>query len=147
VIEATGICQQVRGHATWISMNLTSRNATHIVSGIDVTSLVAKWSRAYAGVFPEQAAALDPQPCSVQEFPSAAACLIGHPAPHFILFTADPDPDTGHAPLAGPYESSLASSWDPIGIQLGSSWETNSPQGMSFPEYILHLWVSCLNWA
>ena len=48
-----------------------------------------------SGVFSEEAAAADPQPCSVPEFPSAAACLISHPEPHFILFTADPDPDTG----------------------------------------------------
>ena len=50
---------------------------------------------ACAGVFSKNAAATDPQPCGVQEFPSAAACLIGHPEPHFILFTADPDPESG----------------------------------------------------
>lgn len=48
-----------------------------------------------AGVFSEEAAASDPQPCSVSEFPSAAARLIGLPEPHYILFTADPDPETG----------------------------------------------------
>ena len=48
-----------------------------------------------SGVFSEEAAAADPQPCSVREFPSAAACLISHPEPHFILFTADLNPDTG----------------------------------------------------
>lgn len=48
-----------------------------------------------SGVFSEEAAAADPQPCSVREFPSAASCLISHPEPHFILFTADPGPDTG----------------------------------------------------
>ncbi|BDA48091.1 Cysteine synthase B [Coccomyxa sp. Obi] len=47
------------------------------------------------GVFSEEAAASDPQPCSVSEFPSAAARLIGLPEPHYILFTADPDPETG----------------------------------------------------
>ncbi len=46
-------------------------------------------------MFSEEAAASDPQPCSVSEFPSAAARLIGLPEPHYVLFTADPDPDTG----------------------------------------------------
>ena len=58
---------------------------------------------ACSGVFSEAAAAADPQPCSVQEFPSAAACLISHPEPHFILFTADPDPDTGPLHLCSQY--------------------------------------------
>jgi hypothetical protein len=50
-----------------------------------------------AGVFSEAVAATDPQPCGVADFPSAAARLIAFPEPRYILFTADPDPDTGAA--------------------------------------------------
>ena len=49
----------------------------------------------HAGVFSEEAAASDPQPCSVSEFPSAVARMIGLPEPHYVLFTADLDPETG----------------------------------------------------
>lgn len=47
------------------------------------------------GVFSEQAAAGDPGPCTVAEFPSAAARLLFFPAPHVIVFRANDDPDTG----------------------------------------------------
>lgn len=47
------------------------------------------------GVFSESVAATDPAPCSVAEFPSAAARLVAFPEPHYILFTADPDAQTG----------------------------------------------------
>lgn len=49
----------------------------------------------FPGVFSESVAATDPAPCGVAEFPSAAARLVAFPEPHYILFTADPDAQTG----------------------------------------------------
>jgi hypothetical protein len=49
------------------------------------------------GVFSEAAAAGDPGPCTVAEFPSAAARLRFFPAPHAVLFRASDDPETGEA--------------------------------------------------
>jgi hypothetical protein len=46
-------------------------------------------------VFSGEAAAGDPLPCSVEEFPSAAARLLFFPAPHIVLFRASNDPETG----------------------------------------------------
>lgn len=46
-------------------------------------------------MFSEQAAAGDPGPCTVAEFPSAVARLLFFPAPHMIVFRANDDPDTG----------------------------------------------------
>lgn len=47
------------------------------------------------GVFSEATAARDPGPCTVEEFPSAAARLLFFPAPHLVVFRADDDADTG----------------------------------------------------
>ena len=47
-----------------------------------------------SGVFSQQAAAKDPEPCGVEEFPSAIARLMTLPAPHYVLFTADRDSKT-----------------------------------------------------
>lgn len=47
------------------------------------------------GVFSAAAAAGDPGPCSVEEFPSAAVRLLFFPAPHVVLFRASDDPHTG----------------------------------------------------
>ncbi|KAK9812855.1 hypothetical protein WJX72_004741 [[Myrmecia] bisecta] len=47
------------------------------------------------GVFSEAAGATDPQPCTVEEYPSAVARLISYPEPRYVLFTADRDAETG----------------------------------------------------
>ncbi|DBB17735.1 hypothetical protein WJX82_006524 [Trebouxia sp. C0006] len=47
------------------------------------------------GVFSEQAAQHDPQPCGVQDYPSAVARLTTFPRPHYVLFTADRAKNTG----------------------------------------------------
>ncbi|KAL3144229.1 hypothetical protein ABBQ32_004009 [Trebouxia sp. C0010 RCD-2024] len=47
------------------------------------------------GVFSQKAAASDPQPCGVEDYPSAVARLLSFPAPHFVVFTADKDAKTG----------------------------------------------------
>ena len=47
------------------------------------------------GGFSEAAASKDPQPCTVSEFPSLLARRIAYPRPHFVLFTADIDLETG----------------------------------------------------
>jgi hypothetical protein len=85
---------------------------------------------AHAGVFSEQAASTDPQPCSVSTFPSAAACLIAFPEPRYILFSADRDPDTGHELhiLAGMEKLGAASglkSFHMLSVCQAGSW-TNS---------------------
>mmetsp|Transcript_18635 Transcript_18635/g.56285 ORF Transcript_18635/g.56285 Transcript_18635/m.56285 type:complete len:514 (+) Transcript_18635:178-1719(+) len=49
------------------------------------------------GVFSEAAAAKDPQPCTVEEFPSAKRRLPFFPAPHLVLFRASDDPATGES--------------------------------------------------
>lgn len=49
----------------------------------------------HAGVFSQKAAASDPQPCGVEDYPSALARLLTFPAPHFVVFTADRDSKTG----------------------------------------------------
>ena len=49
----------------------------------------------FAGVFSEQAAQHDPQPCGVQDYPSAVARLTTFPRPHYVLFTADRAKNTG----------------------------------------------------
>lgn len=52
------------------------------------------------GVFSEATAARDPGPCTVEEFPSAAARLLFFPAPHLVVFRADDDPNTGAWPCS-----------------------------------------------
>lgn len=47
------------------------------------------------GAFSEAAAAGDPAPCNVEEWPSAAARLPFHPAPHYVWVSADYDARTG----------------------------------------------------
>lgn len=47
------------------------------------------------GVFSEKAAAGDPGPATVAEFPSATARLLFFRGPHLVLFRASDDPDTG----------------------------------------------------
>mmetsp|Transcript_953 Transcript_953/g.2942 ORF Transcript_953/g.2942 Transcript_953/m.2942 type:complete len:135 (-) Transcript_953:227-631(-) len=38
----------------------------------------------------------DPQPCTPADFWSAVTQLpVTYPGPHYVVFTADPDPDTG----------------------------------------------------
>lgn len=49
----------------------------------------------HLGVFSQKAAASDPQPCGVEDYPSAVARLLSFPAPHFVVFTADKDAKTG----------------------------------------------------
>ena len=49
----------------------------------------------HTGVFSQQAAARDPQPCGVEDYSSALARLLTFPAPHFVVFTADRDSITG----------------------------------------------------
>ncbi len=49
---------------------------------------------ATAGVFSQQAAEQDPQPCDVEDYPSALARLMTFPAPRYVLFTADRDKET-----------------------------------------------------
>ena len=46
-------------------------------------------------VFGVEAGKGDPAPCTVSEFPSAVARLVAFPEPHFVVFRADDDPDTG----------------------------------------------------
>ena len=46
-------------------------------------------------MFSQQAAQQDPQPCGVEDFPSALARLATFPGPHYVLFTADRDKATG----------------------------------------------------
>lgn len=42
------------------------------------------------GVYGDEALAQDPQPCPLQEWPSAEARLeLAYPAPHYVVFTAD----------------------------------------------------------
>lgn len=48
-----------------------------------------------SGGFSEEASRGDPQPCNVEEFPSLLARRIAYPEPHFVLFTADIDAESG----------------------------------------------------
>lgn len=42
------------------------------------------------GVYDDEAMLQDPQPCPLQEWPSAEARLeVAHPGPHYVAFTAD----------------------------------------------------------
>lgn len=47
------------------------------------------------GGFSEEARSRDPQPCNVTEFPSLLARRIAYAEPHYVLFTADIDEETG----------------------------------------------------
>ncbi|KAJ3344301.1 hypothetical protein HDU93_000091 [Gonapodya sp. JEL0774] len=44
------------------------------------------------GLFDHSASSSDPLPIPYQQLPSATARLMAYPAPHYILFTASPDP-------------------------------------------------------
>lgn len=48
-----------------------------------------------AGGFSEAAGRSDPRPCPVEEFPSVLARRTAYSAPHYVLFTADPESATG----------------------------------------------------
>ena len=48
-----------------------------------------------SGVFSQQAAEQDPQPCGVEDYASALARLMTFPGPHYVLFTADRDKSSG----------------------------------------------------
>ncbi len=61
----------------------------------DLHNRVAARRYLSTGVFSEEAAAGDPGPCSVAEFPSATARLPFFKAPHLLLIRASDDPDTG----------------------------------------------------
>ncbi|CAD7703180.1 unnamed protein product [Ostreobium quekettii] len=49
------------------------------------------------GIFSPQAIENDPKPCPANEFPSAVARLPAYPAPRYVIFVADPDPETGES--------------------------------------------------
>ncbi|KXS20460.1 cysteine synthase B [Gonapodya prolifera JEL478] len=44
------------------------------------------------GLFAPEAGTEDPHPVPLDQFPSAAARLMAYPGPHYILFSASPDP-------------------------------------------------------
>lgn len=49
------------------------------------------------GIFSAKAMDNDPQPCPSREYPSAVARLPAFPAPRYVIFIADPNPETGES--------------------------------------------------
>jgi hypothetical protein len=75
------------------------------------------------GVFSEKAASTDPQPCNVEEYPSAIRRLeTGFPEPHYVLFTADRDPNT-HRPWCPDCDRALDGVWRQVQQQNGTLLE------------------------
>jgi len=79
------------GGAVSAAIRLSSR-----VEGATICVIVCDRGDRYlsSGGFSEEANRGDPQPCTVEEFPSLLARRIAYAEPHYVLFTADPD-ETG----------------------------------------------------
>lgn len=81
------------------------------------------------GVFSQQAAASDPQPCGVDDYPSALARLVTFPAPQFVVFTADRDSKTGQPwcpdcarALPGVHRQVAEAGGTVLEVEVRSSW-------------------------
>ena len=58
-------------------------------------SMLAPCNLRSAGLYTAEAGKSDPQPCHLDDWRSGIARLVAYPRPHFVLFTADRDPQTG----------------------------------------------------
>eukprot|EP00873_Tetraselmis_striata_P038822 jgi/Tetstr1/459086/TSEL_004536.t1 len=92
--KVEGICA---GQSSGGAVSAALRLSAEVENAVIVVIVCDRGDRYLStGGFSPEAAAADPRPCTPADFRSAVTRLpVAYPGPHYVVFTADPDPETG----------------------------------------------------